>query len=349
MTLENFDPKNIPEGGVILQIPCDQLSRDDNQPRTKFRKVPLAELAESIRTQGLQQYPVVNFWMTTPDGVHLFKIKAGERRWRAHILLTRAAMTCIVEKEMYSPIYDADRALTQAAENSSREPHTHSEIVTIVKRVVTAEKKRRQESGVSEKGAVEIALRKVEKAFGKKQGWAVSYHQLGKLNEELLEMMDSEDDTEPLLKWGDAVALATADREDQAEMLSLAQKKFPADPRARSTYISRLIRERRTERGQKTKGRGSETKDRFIGFGKQLRSLGDRVSQGRTRGEYLTYMNQVLSKMKPHEVDELLGFLRSGFSIFVPLYRAAKEIRDKNIASVGLNGGVPIPDANDDE
>lgn len=59
-----------------LQV--DQLKPNKFQPRTEFDDAKLAELAESIRSQGLVQ-PIV----VTPDGSGAYTIIAGERRWRA--------------------------------------------------------------------------------------------------------------------------------------------------------------------------------------------------------------------------------------------------------------------------
>ncbi len=335
MTLDSFDPERIPEGGVILRIPCDQLSRDENQPRTRFNPNKLTELAESIRTMGLQQYPVVNYWKTV-EGEHLFKIKAGERRWQSHKLLGRPAMLCIVEPEKYSEVYDSDRALTQAAENSSREPHTVAEIVHLVRNVVASEKQKRQGNGITERGVVDIALRKVEKAFGKKEGWAASYHQLGRLSDELLDMMDSDDESEPTLKWSDAIALVTASKEEQAELLKRGRETFPNNPRARAVFISREARARREGRGEKVKGRNYEAKQRFLSYGKQLKSLAERATEGRTKEETLAHINQMVSAMGVVEIEEMMEDLRVGLFPFVPLFRIAREARESKMEASNL-------------
>lgn len=336
MTLEDLDVDNIPEGGAILQIPCDQLFRDENQPRTKFKKTPIAELAESIRTQGLQQYPVVNFWKIE-GGKKLFKMKAGERRLLAHRLLGKEKMICVVEREKYSEVPDADRALTQAAENNSREPHTVSENVRLLKRVVASEKQKRKERGVTEHGAVDIALRKMEVAFGKKPGWAASYHQLGRLDDSLLDMMDGDDEgNEPALKWGDGIALVTASKEEQVELLKKGREKFPDNPRARAVFMSREARMKRESRGEKVKGRNYEAKQRFLSYCKQLRSLGERATEGRGKGEVNTHINLMISAMGVIEIEQMMNDLRVGLFPFVPLYRLAKEAREAKLEADNL-------------
>ena len=60
------------------KLPIDQLKPNRWQPRSEFDEDGLAELAESIRAQGIVQPLVV----TTRDR-KIYTIVAGERRWRA--------------------------------------------------------------------------------------------------------------------------------------------------------------------------------------------------------------------------------------------------------------------------
>lgn len=62
----------------LREIPIDQLSRGQYQPRVDMREEALAELAESIKEQGVVQPIVVR-----PLRQGGFEIVAGERRWRA--------------------------------------------------------------------------------------------------------------------------------------------------------------------------------------------------------------------------------------------------------------------------
>jgi ParB family transcriptional regulator, chromosome partitioning protein len=61
-------------------LPVGSLKPNRLQPRTQFDDDALAELTESIRTQGLVQ-PIV----VTPEENGTFSIIAGERRWRAAV------------------------------------------------------------------------------------------------------------------------------------------------------------------------------------------------------------------------------------------------------------------------
>lgn len=65
------------EEGGVREIPMDQVSPNPHQPRRSFDDDSLAELADSIRAQGVIQ-PIL--LRRSGDG---FQIVVGERRWRA--------------------------------------------------------------------------------------------------------------------------------------------------------------------------------------------------------------------------------------------------------------------------
>ena len=68
------------DGEDELQIlPVDKIQRGQYQPRMHMDETALAELAESIKSQGLVQ-PIV---VRTIGGGGQYEIIAGERRWRA--------------------------------------------------------------------------------------------------------------------------------------------------------------------------------------------------------------------------------------------------------------------------
>lgn len=66
------------DGERLLTLPVESLVPGKYQPRTRMDQEALAELAASIRAQGLMQ-PILA--RTIPGGQ--FEIIAGERRWRA--------------------------------------------------------------------------------------------------------------------------------------------------------------------------------------------------------------------------------------------------------------------------
>jgi ParB family transcriptional regulator, chromosome partitioning protein len=71
-------------GEQLAYLPLDLLQRGRYQPRVDMRPGSLAELADSIRVQGVVQ-PIVVRPIGSPDthGVQRYEIIAGERRWRA--------------------------------------------------------------------------------------------------------------------------------------------------------------------------------------------------------------------------------------------------------------------------
>lgn len=67
-----------PVGDMLATLAIDRLQRGKYQPRTKMDQEALAELAASIKTQGLMQ-PV----LVRPVERDRYELIAGERRWRA--------------------------------------------------------------------------------------------------------------------------------------------------------------------------------------------------------------------------------------------------------------------------
>ena len=63
-------------------LPVTQLQPGKYQPRTQMDSDSLAELAASIRVQGLMQ-PILVRPLADAQGEERFEIVAGERRWRA--------------------------------------------------------------------------------------------------------------------------------------------------------------------------------------------------------------------------------------------------------------------------
>lgn len=70
------------DGARVRMLPINHIHPNPQQPRQHFNDDSLAELAESIREQGVLQPILVR---TKPDTPHAeyFEIIAGERRWRA--------------------------------------------------------------------------------------------------------------------------------------------------------------------------------------------------------------------------------------------------------------------------
>jgi ParB family chromosome partitioning protein len=85
--------KPLADTQALRNIPVDLLQRGKYQPRTHMDKQALAELADSIRAQGVVQ-PIVVRELKTGN----YEIVAGERRWRAAQLAGLDAVPAMVRK-----------------------------------------------------------------------------------------------------------------------------------------------------------------------------------------------------------------------------------------------------------
>jgi ParB family chromosome partitioning protein len=129
-------------GDDLRLLPVDRIAAGKYQPRRVFDEEKLAELAASIKAQGLIQPIVVR-----PAGVGRYEIIAGERRWRASQLagldkipaLVRevadpevAAMTLIenIQREDLSALEEA-HALRRLIEEFQ---HTHQQVADAIGR-----------------------------------------------------------------------------------------------------------------------------------------------------------------------------------------------------------------------
>ncbi len=97
------------EGEEILNLPLDQIRAGPHQPRQDFDEAALAELAASIRANGVLQPIIVR------PGALGYEIVAGERRARAARLAGLSALPAIVRR--YS---DEDTLVLSLVENIQR-------------------------------------------------------------------------------------------------------------------------------------------------------------------------------------------------------------------------------------
>jgi ParB family transcriptional regulator, chromosome partitioning protein len=98
-------------GDRLRQLPIEQMQPGKYQPRSHMDPERLAELAESIKAQGLIQPIIVR-----PIGPDRYEIIAGERRWRAAQLASLREVPVVVRES------DDHAALAMALiENIQRE------------------------------------------------------------------------------------------------------------------------------------------------------------------------------------------------------------------------------------
>jgi ParB family chromosome partitioning protein len=113
LTAETPAPAEAVES-ALREVPVEQLRRGEYQPRVDMRQESLAELADSIRSQGIVQPIVVR--PVAGDGVVRYEIIAGERRWRAAQLAGLESVPAIVRD-----IEDEDAIAMALIENIQRE------------------------------------------------------------------------------------------------------------------------------------------------------------------------------------------------------------------------------------
>ena len=118
---EEFDPTRREDAKVskLVELPLDEIVRDEDQPRKQFSQESLQELADSIREHGVLQPLVV-----TKKGSK-YQIVAGERRWRASRLAGLTTVPAIVRT------LDAQNKLELSIiENAQREDLNPIELAT---------------------------------------------------------------------------------------------------------------------------------------------------------------------------------------------------------------------------
>ena len=81
----------------LRNLPVDRLKPGKYQPRTHMDQASLAELAASIKAQGVMQPILVRAIDSTP-GAERYEIVAGERRWRAAQLAGLSEVPVLVRR-----------------------------------------------------------------------------------------------------------------------------------------------------------------------------------------------------------------------------------------------------------
>ena len=107
-------------------LKVEQLQSGKYQPRTRMDDAALAELAESIKSQGIMQSILVR-----PVGPSKFEIIAGERRWRAAKLAGLAEVPVVVRD-----VPDSSALAMALIENIQREDLNPLEEATGIQRLI---------------------------------------------------------------------------------------------------------------------------------------------------------------------------------------------------------------------
>ncbi|WP_024326683.1 ParB/RepB/Spo0J family partition protein [Thioalkalivibrio sp. AKL19] len=113
------------EADTLDQLPIEQIRRGKYQPRVHMAEAALAELADSIRAQGIVQPVVVR---RLDDGYELI---AGERRWRAAQIAGLETVPAVVRD-----IPDQAAAAMALIENIQREDLNPLEEAQAIRRLI---------------------------------------------------------------------------------------------------------------------------------------------------------------------------------------------------------------------
>ncbi|OGA55196.1 MAG: chromosome partitioning protein ParB [Betaproteobacteria bacterium RIFCSPLOWO2_12_FULL_62_58] len=113
-------------GEELRNLAIDALQPGKYQPRTRMDQEALADLADSIRAQGVMQ-PI----LVRPRGDERYEILAGERRWRAARIAGLATVPALVRE-----VADKQALAVALIENIQREDLNPLEQATGIQRLI---------------------------------------------------------------------------------------------------------------------------------------------------------------------------------------------------------------------
>jgi len=175
----------------VLAVSVDELRPGRYQPRLQLREESLAELAESIREQGVLQ-PLIVRATSGSDAVG-YEIVAGERRWRAARLAGLATVPVIVRE-----LTDQEALAVALIENLQREDLNPIDQAQSMSRLVA-------EFGMTHE--------QIAKALGRSRASVSNFLRLLELADDVKTAM-----VDGKLDMGHARALLSLDSERQAKL-----------------------------------------------------------------------------------------------------------------------------------
>lgn len=105
--------------GQVLRLPLDRVMPDPNNPRKDFDEDALQDLADDIELRGVEQ-PITVY----PLPAGFFRIKLGERRYRASKLAGMETIPALVAADNPEEAPELERLLDQVKENCLRKDLT---------------------------------------------------------------------------------------------------------------------------------------------------------------------------------------------------------------------------------
>ena len=266
-----------PSGDELAHIPVDLLERGKYQPRLDMRPETLAELADSIKAQGVVQPIVVRPLGAPPAGEsQRYEIIAGERRWRAAQLAGLGDIPAVVRR-----VPDEAAIAKALIENIQREDLNPLEEARALERLI-------QEFGLTHQEAAE--------AVGRSRAAVSNLLRLLELPDEIKALVEQRS-----LEMGHARALlGLQSRRQQAEVGGLVAKKG-LSVRETEALVRRLLVSKDRQEGSESADRRDPDIARLEG------QLSDKL------GAKVEFRHQASGKgrlvISYHSLDELDGIL----------------------------------------
>jgi ParB family transcriptional regulator, chromosome partitioning protein len=191
-----------PVGEALARLPLDVLQRGRYQPRMDMRPETLAELADSIKVQGVVQPIVVRPLAQPGNGQsQRYEIIAGERRWRAAQMAGLGEIPAVIRH-----IPDEAAIAVALIENIQRENLNPLEEARALSRLIS-------EFGLTHQQAAE--------SVGRSRAGVTNLLRLLELTPEVCELIEKRE-----LEMGHARALLPlTQRRQQTEVAMLVAKK----------------------------------------------------------------------------------------------------------------------------
>ena len=180
-------PEKAPRDGELRHIPIDLIQRGKYQPRMDMHEEALAELAASIKQQGVMQPIVIR-----PISADRYEIIAGERRWRATQLAGLDTIPAIIK-----PVSDDAAIAMSLIENIQRENLNPIEEAVALKRL---------------QDEFELTQQQVADAVGKSRATVTNLMRLINLSLDARVMLERGD-----IEMGHARALLALPQEQQTQ------------------------------------------------------------------------------------------------------------------------------------
>ena len=177
----------------VLAVSVGELRPGRYQPRLQLRQESLAELAESIREQGVLQPLIVRAISAVDGDATIYEIVAGERRWRAAQLAGLTTVPVIVRE-----LTDQEALAVALIENLQREDLNPIDQAQSMSRLVA-------EFGMTHE--------QIAKALGRSRASVSNFLRLLELADEVKTAM-----VDGKLDMGHARALLSLDAERQAKV-----------------------------------------------------------------------------------------------------------------------------------